>query len=625
MRGRVTLVAVAAVATGVFLVTVPLFRHFFDLGVYRGAVRFWLLDGGGLYDFRYQGTAYGFTYPPFAALVFSPLALTSWPVAVAASVAANAAAVVVILRWWLRGAGWFVMALAFLAVLVLEPVRDTFSFGQVNLLLLVLVCADLRVLERGGRWAGVGIGVATAIKLTPAVFILYLLITRRFRAAATATGTAVSATVLAAVVAPDASRFFWTEAVWDTGRVGRLAYVSNQSLRGVVARLEAPEIWWAALVAAALACWFFRVRRSDPAEGFAATGALACLLSPVTWVHHLVWLLPALLLLPRRGVRAALWVALSSSVVWLWWADTSGPVAALGANAYVWITVFLMLTPLANGSSFTAMRLQTAQGALAYDDSGSGPLVICLPGMGDNRTTFRHLAPLLVTAGHRVVTLDPRGQGESDTAWPDYSPEATADDTLELLRHLDAGPALLVANSYTAASAVRAAALAPDLISGIVLTGPFARQMPKPNPALRAVLAVMGRVRPLWMAYWATLSKNRPADFAEARRRLSAELAQPGRMAVLRAQFAADKSGCEALLESVSVPALVVMGTRDPDFPDPAAEARLLAGRLRGTVTMIEGAGHYPQAEFPAETAAAVLSLSTGLGAGDGGVTKLAG
>src|SRR5687768_1229585 len=100
------------------------------------------------------------------------------------------------------------------------------------------------------------------------------------------------------------------------------------------------------------------------------------------------------------------------------------------------------------------MRLQTALGSLAYDDTGSGPLVVCLPGMGDNRTTYRHLVPLLVAAGHRVVTLDPRGQGESDAVWPDYSPEALGADLLELLRHLDAGPALLVTSSYTGATAV---------------------------------------------------------------------------------------------------------------------------------------------------------------------------
>jgi alpha-1,2-mannosyltransferase len=361
-RRQVLLVAVTAVAVGVFLVTVPTFRHFFDLGVYRGAVRYWLLDSGDLYDFRYQGSVYGFTYPPFAALVLTPLAAMSWPVAVLLGVAVNAVAVAVLLRWWLvpvlRRNGWPVWtpcAFAFLAVLVFEPARDTFSFGQVNLVLLVLVSADLRALRSGSRWAGVGVGVATAIKLTPAVFIGYLIVARRYRAAAVAAGTTAAACVAAALAAPDASREFWTDAVWDTGRVGNLAYVSNQSLRGVVARLDLSAVWWAAAVVAVLAGWFLLVRRADVVAGFAATGVVACLISPVTWVHHLVWLLPALFLLlgdaldrrdrVRLAALAAVYVVLSSSVVWLWWAGTDGWAAAVGSNTYVWISLGLLAVP----------------------------------------------------------------------------------------------------------------------------------------------------------------------------------------------------------------------------------------------------------------------------------------
>ncbi|WP_250000891.1 glycosyltransferase 87 family protein [Actinoplanes sp. M2I2] len=365
---QVLIVALTALAVGVFLVTVPTFREFFDLGVYRGAVRSWLLDGGELYDFLYQDTEYGFTYPPFAAVVLSPLALTSWPVAVALSIVVNAAAVVLLLRWFLvpvvrrhGGPVWLAGSLVFLAVLVFEPARDTFSFGQVNLALLALVFVDLRALTTGRRWAGVGIGLAAAIKLTPAVFIGYLIVTRQYRAAATAIATAAGATLLAALVAPSTSAQFWSATLWDTDRVGRLEYVSNQSLRGVVARLDLPPAWWPAAVALVLACWFLRVRllrddrraAPDHAAGFAATGIVACLISPVTWVHHLVWLLPALFLLAdaavrdrsgrRLGVLAAVYVVLSSSVVWLWWSGGSGLLAAIGSNTYVWISIGLLL------------------------------------------------------------------------------------------------------------------------------------------------------------------------------------------------------------------------------------------------------------------------------------------
>jgi pimeloyl-ACP methyl ester carboxylesterase len=272
------------------------------------------------------------------------------------------------------------------------------------------------------------------------------------------------------------------------------------------------------------------------------------------------------------------------------------------------------------------MKLHLTHGSLAYDDTGSGPLVVCLPGMGDNRTTYRHLVPLLVAGGHRVVTLDPRGQGESDAAWPDYSPAALGADLLELLRHLDAGPALLVTNSYTGATAVWAAAQEPAAFSGMVLIAPFARVMPAPGRVMRLAVAAVGRFRPLWLAYWSSLFKTRrPDDFADARARLSRQLAGPGRMAALRAMMNADVAACEARFPEVKTPAVVVMGTRDPDFPAPRAEAELIAGRLGGRVVMIDGAGHYPQAEYPAETATAILTLSTGPGPAAGEVTTIAG
>jgi alpha-1,2-mannosyltransferase len=344
------LLLLAAVAVGIFLVTVPTFREFFDLGVYRGAVRHWLVDGGDLYEFRYLDTDYGFTYPPFAALVMSPLAAMSWPVAVAAGLAVNTMAVALLLRWFLTPVvpGRLAFAVGFLAVLVFEPARDTFSFGQINLVLLVLVCADLRRLQTGRR-AGVAIGLAAALKLTPAVFIGYLILSRQYRAAATAAGTAAGVTLLTALIAPEESRTFWTSALWDTSRVGREEYVSNQSLRGVVARLEAPSTWWLVLVVLVVAgwCWWVRTRRPDHLAGIAMTGLVACLISPITWVHHLVWLLPALFLLAgRRRWRtlAAAGLVLSSSLVWLWWDDPDTWSEFLGANAYVWVTVGLAIS-----------------------------------------------------------------------------------------------------------------------------------------------------------------------------------------------------------------------------------------------------------------------------------------
>ncbi|MEU6375710.1 glycosyltransferase 87 family protein [Streptomyces sp. NPDC046909] len=355
-RGRLLLVLALAAAVTAFTATVPLLRDWFDLRVYYGSVDSWVHHGGRVYDYRVPGTTYGFTYPPFAALAMLPMALVSLPVAIGAALLLNLAALAVIVRLltgraWRRH-GWYGCALGACALALFEPLRDTFSFGQVNLLLLASVLTDGWLLATGrGRRAGVGIGLAAAIKLTPALFIVLLLIAGRRRAAAVATSVAVGATVLAALVDPDASRFYWTEALWDTTRVGRLDYVSNQSLQGILARLGEPDrSLWAALVLLVLAVWAVRARRATAAgdwpAAFALTGLTACLVSPITWVHHLVWLLPAFAVLVRAGharVAGALYAVLCTSVVWLWFHDASGVDGFLGSNTYTWITLGLLL------------------------------------------------------------------------------------------------------------------------------------------------------------------------------------------------------------------------------------------------------------------------------------------
>ncbi|MER7589229.1 glycosyltransferase family 87 protein [Micromonospora sp. NPDC127501] len=384
----VGVVVLAAAVTG-FLAVAAVRHGFFDLKVYYGALTWWVRDGGEIYDYLKPGTQYGFTYPPFAALVMLPMAYLPWTAAIVVSVLASVATTTVLI-WWLvdpiaRRAGWtrwFALAVALCLAAAFEPMRETVNFGQVNTLLLFLVAVDLlRLLPVGNRWAGVGIGLATAIKLTPGVFIVYLLVTGRWRAALTASGTAAGVSLLAAALFPDASREFWTEALWNTGRVGELAFVSNQSLRGVVARLD-PEhpstLLWLLLVLGTLALWAWRSRAAvaagDEATGLALTGAVMCLVSPVTWVHHLVWLLPALILLvdnamaaPAGRRRQVLLVAatigyalLISRTVWLWEKDFTGVDGFLGSNAYVWVSLALLaflpirrwLTP--NGSAVEA-------------------------------------------------------------------------------------------------------------------------------------------------------------------------------------------------------------------------------------------------------------------------------
>ncbi|MEU0074186.1 glycosyltransferase 87 family protein [Streptomyces sp. NPDC006332] len=355
-RGRLLLLLALAVTVTVFTATVPLLRDWFDLRVYHGAIDHWIHHGGRIYDYRVPGTPYGFTYPPFAAVAMLPMALLGLHTAIAVALLLNLAALAVVLRiltgpaW--RRYGWYGCALGACLLALFEPLRDTFSFGQVNLLLLALVLTDCMLLATGRqRWAGVGIGLAAAIKLTPALFIVLLLLAGRRREAARATAVAAAATAFAACVAPDASRYYWTDAMWDTTRVGRLDYVSNQSLQGILARLGVTDrAVWAAAVLLVLCVWAIRSRRAVASgewpTAFALTGLTACLVSPITWVHHLVWLLPSFVVLVRAGhprVAGALYAVLCTSVVWLWFDDASGIDGFLGSNAYTWITLGLLL------------------------------------------------------------------------------------------------------------------------------------------------------------------------------------------------------------------------------------------------------------------------------------------
>lgn len=239
------------------------------------------------------------------------------------------------------------------------------------------------------------------------------------------------------------------------------------------------------------------------------------------------------------------------------------------------------------------------------------PVIVCVPGLGDNRTSFRHLRPLLVAAGYRVVTMDLRGEGESTAEWDDYSTPAIAADVIALARRLGAGPVLLLSNSYTGGPSFLAAAQAPELFAGLVMTSPFARVQPPLSLLLRAGEAVVTRFPAGWMAYWGSLFKTRkPQDFADARKALAASLREPGRMAALRAMNAAGQAPGEAAAARVACPVLVVMGSRDPDFKDPAAEGAAVAGLVPdGRLRIVEGAGHYPHAEFPAETSEIVFEF----------------
>ena len=257
--------------------------------------------------------------------------------------------------------------------------------------------------------------------------------------------------------------------------------------------------------------------------------------------------------------------------------------------------------------------LKLPGGQIAYDDSGgAGPLVICVPGLGDMRQQYRFLGPRLVAAGFRAVTMDLPGHGESSVDWPDYSPAIVGADIVAMVRHLGAGKAFIVGNSMAGGSAVWAAAEIPDRIAGIVLIDPFMRVIPTSSFLLAFLKVAM--MRPwgpsFWSMYYGSLYKSAPpADLDSYRSALTANLKQPGRIEATKALIFASQAPCEARIPNVHAPALVVMGTRDSDFTDPAAEADWAASHLHGKKLMVDGAGHYPHAEYPDVVAPAIIDF----------------
>ncbi|TDB76894.1 glycosyltransferase 87 family protein [Micromonospora sp. KC721] len=332
--GIVTAVAYAAwLAIGLF--GRP--YNFFDMKIYHGAVVWWA-SGHDLYDFIAPTTTLGFTYPPFAALAmlpmaYLPVAAAGWVNAVG-SIAALAVVLAALLRPIVERLGWslwFTVGIATAMFVALEPIRETLGYGQVNLLLFALVMADLIGLRwrsrRGthgrhtdgvllrflysGSWAGLGIGLATAVKLTPALFVVYLLVTRQWRVAATAVGTTIGVTLGAfALVGPE-SRAYFAGVLWQTERVGAADMTPNQSLAGLLARLydsiETPGLLWLSFSVLILALGLSRAATAraegDELTAFTLVGLTANVISPISWTHHLVWVVPAVIVLADAAIR----------------------------------------------------------------------------------------------------------------------------------------------------------------------------------------------------------------------------------------------------------------------------------------------------------------------------------
>jgi pimeloyl-ACP methyl ester carboxylesterase len=259
-------------------------------------------------------------------------------------------------------------------------------------------------------------------------------------------------------------------------------------------------------------------------------------------------------------------------------------------------------------------------GRIAYDVTGSGPLVVLSHGMGDRRQAYRFLAPMLAQAGYRVASADLRGHGESSMGWASINNTDVAGDLLALTGYLG-GPAVIVGHSLSGGAATIAAATRPDLVAGVVEINPFTR---KPKLDLGGLLRIrryrrcaflltgtrVFRSLGLWLRYLDLAYPAKPADYAGYMGALDAKLREPGRMAEFMKTFKSTPAGAGVQLPNVRCPALVIMGTLDPDFADPQAEGDAVAAAMpagAGMVAMVDGAGHYPHAQSPDAVAELVI------------------
>lgn len=297
--------------------------YLMDLSVFRDAGRAFV-NGLPLYSNDFPSTSgFRFIYPPFAALLFAPMAAVG-PTALQVIWCAMNIALV----WWtlkmvlakLEFKSSSMVAFAVLGpVLLLEPMRSNFAFGQVNIILMALVAADLTgVVPR--RFRGIAIGLAAAIKITPGAFLLVLLLRRDFHSIGRALGTVLATIVLGFWVLPDSSKWFWTSEFFATGRAGPPDYFRNQAITGLLARLGADgmlkSVLWgiAVVVVVAVTAWaaYQFTLAGEHMVAFAIVGLGSLLAAPIAVTHHWTYsilLLPLLLAPQYRSWRPLIGIA----------------------------------------------------------------------------------------------------------------------------------------------------------------------------------------------------------------------------------------------------------------------------------------------------------------------------
>ncbi len=322
----VSIALIATVAVYLQITYIPinarvfgLFQNQVDLKVYRaGALH--LLHGLPLYDGPIRGR-FEYTYPPFSTVVLQPFGWLPKDAAVFVWSTLIVAALfwVILSSFWALGyrCDWRLVATSVTlvtVVLLMEPVRTTIWYGQINVFLMAIVMWDMLRSDRS-RLKGVSVGLAAGIKLTPGFFVFYLLITRRWRAAITAAVTGLLTVAVGAAIIPRQSWKFWTDKIFDSQRVGRTETPANQSIRGALARVFTTEhpstALWVLISVVAVVVGLFAAylayRHGNEVLALALTGMTTTAVSPFSWGHHWVWFVPLLVAtvdFVLRSVRA---------------------------------------------------------------------------------------------------------------------------------------------------------------------------------------------------------------------------------------------------------------------------------------------------------------------------------
>ena len=329
-----------------------------DFHIYFEAVAGWSRTHS-IYDYAEVHTHLGFTYPPFAGVVLWPLAHLDAGLAehlwMVTSLLASLAFLVLAGRALPNPPRWPWFVPAFVAVgLLATPVVLTTRIGQINSFLALLVLVDCLGARRGHRLTGVGVGLAAAVKLTPMVAVLYFAVARRSRAIVTAMATFVGATLVAWALYPSDSNSYWTDVLFDTSRVGGLDSGYNNSLRRVLTWLPfgngVQSILWVALCVAIIAVAVWRARiayeRGNDLGALTVVMCAGLLCSPITWSHHLYFLIPALPLLIGDGRSVGRWVAAALTLPLLLELQDQGQNTPLTALRVLLLLLVVVAMPL---------------------------------------------------------------------------------------------------------------------------------------------------------------------------------------------------------------------------------------------------------------------------------------